>query len=44
MVAYFFECYNFNQPLNNWEVKNVKYMYCMFDYCNILEEYKPKFN
>jgi hypothetical protein len=33
---------NFNQPLNNWVVKDSVRIAVMFDDCPIKEEYKPK--
>ncbi len=37
-------CEKFNQDINGWNVENVKYIFSIFDECNIQEEYKPKFN
>ena len=34
---------SFNQDLSSWDISNVKYKRDMFEYCNIKEEYKPKF-
>ena len=34
---------SFNQDLSSWDVSKVKYKKDMFEYCNIKEEYKPKF-
>ena len=39
----FYEAILFNQDISSWDVSNVKKMRCMFEYCNIKEEYKPKF-
>ena len=33
MHSMFFKCENFNQPLNNWNVSNVKFMNEMFYEC-----------
>jgi surface protein len=42
----FRDCKSFNQPINNWDVSNVKNnnWWQMFNGCQIKEEYKPKFN
>ena len=31
MTSMFYNCINFNQPLNNWDVKNVTEMDNMFE-------------
>ena len=39
----FFYAKSFNQDLSSWDVSKVKYKKDIFNYCNIKEEYKPKF-
>ena len=39
----FRNCKSFNQDLSGWNVSKVIYKNCVFNYCVIKEEYKPKF-
>ncbi|MBO7155630.1 MAG: BspA family leucine-rich repeat surface protein, partial [Campylobacter sp.] len=43
MCGMFAGCYDFNQPLNSWNVSSVTDMSEMFRGCKINDENKPKF-
>ena len=43
MERMFYDYCSFNQDISNWNVSNVRKHLSMFDYCQIKEEYKPKF-
>ena len=43
MSRMFYNCENFNQPLDNWDVSSVTNMSEMFRGCEINDENKPKF-
>ena len=44
MKGMFRYCTSFNQNISNWNVSHVvSYTSCVFDYCPIKDEYKPKF-
>ena len=43
MERMFYDYCSFNQDISNWNVSNVRNHLSMFDYCQIKEEYKPKF-
>ena len=43
MVGMFGHCYKFNKDISNWNVSKVNAHTLMFYYCDIEEQYKPKF-